>query len=231
MRPASDRKGLRQLADREPVLRVQPGQKRSPRRVGQRRESAIELRLLKLNHRVKLRGSGASRQVPFRRCQFELLCRENRSLPQLNQNAANRGCQPESAPHISPASTPAVSRRAPQWRNGICDFDHYHSLSHEMLGFAAGSVQLVLGGDNGREIDVRSGDVLVLSAGTGHRRIAQSDDFLVIGAYPPGQRGDIVRDKPAPARIQRIAKWDFPPRDPVIGEQGPTLRLWVNACL
>jgi uncharacterized protein YjlB len=100
-----------------------------------------------------------------------------------------------------------------------------------MLGFAAGSVQLVLGGDNGREIDVRSGDVLVLSAGTGHRRIAQSDDFLVIGAYPPGQRGDIVRDKPAPARIQRIAKWDFPPRDPVIGEQGPTLRLWVNACL
>jgi uncharacterized protein YjlB len=119
----------------------------------------------------------------------------------------------------------------PQWRNGIYDFDHYHSQGHEVLGIAAGSAQLVLGGDNGREIDVRSGDVLVLPAGTGHRRIAQSDDFLVIGAYPPGQRGDIVRDKPAPARIQRIAKWDFPPRDPVIGEQGPTLRLWVNACL
>lgn len=118
----------------------------------------------------------------------------------------------------------------PQWRNGIYDFDHYHSQGHEVLGIAAGSAQLVLGGDNGRELDVKAGDVLVLPAGTGHRRIAQSADFLVVGAYPPGQIGDIVREKATPAMIQKIAQLGFPPCDPVVGDDGPMLRMWVDAC-
>jgi len=116
----------------------------------------------------------------------------------------------------------------PQWRDGIYDFDHYHTQGHEVLGIAAGSAKLVLGGVGGREIDVRIGDVVVLPAGTGHRRISQSAGFLVVGAYPPGQAGDIVREEATPAMTQRIAILNFPPRDPVVGDNGPMLKLWAG---
>lgn len=119
----------------------------------------------------------------------------------------------------------------PQWRDGIYDFDHYHSRGHEVLGIAAGTVDLVLGGDGGRAISVKAGDVLLLPAGTGHRRIEQSRDLLVVGAYPPGQSGDIVREAPTPAMRQQIAFLPFPLIDPVLGRDGPLLRLWPDTIM
>ncbi|MDP9137969.1 MAG: cupin [Pseudomonadota bacterium] len=114
------------------------------------------------------------------------------------------------------------------WRNGIFPFPHYHSNAHEALGIAAGQAKVRFGGGAGTIIEVAAGDAVLLPAGTGHQLLASSPDLLVIGAYPPGPRRDLMRAGEANgqairSRVSTVAK---PATDPFAGTQGPMRVLW-----
>ena len=114
----------------------------------------------------------------------------------------------------------------PAWRSSIYTFHHYHSTAHEVLGIAAGSARLMLGGPDGTEIAVTAGDVLLLPVGTGHCRLEASDDFLVIGAYPPDQDFDIRREAPTPEMRASMPNVPWPDTDPVSGAAEPLTTQW-----
>jgi uncharacterized protein YjlB len=116
-----------------------------------------------------------------------------------------------------------------QWRNGIYPFTHYHSMIHEALGIARGGASVQLGGERGETFELTAGDVAVLPAGTGHKRLSGSADLLVIGAYPPQGTYNLCRgDNPADREraLKTIANVADPASDPVHGESGPLVKLW-----
>src|SRR6185312_626659 len=82
------------------------------------------------------------------------------------------------------------------WRDGIYPFHHFHSTSHEVLGIASGTANVVLGGPQGSRLAVIAGDVVVLPAGTGHCNAGSQPGLVVVGAYPNGMGWDLRRGDP-----------------------------------
>ncbi|WGR95547.1 hypothetical protein MTX26_07085 [Bradyrhizobium sp. ISRA443] len=114
------------------------------------------------------------------------------------------------------------------WRNGVYDYTHYHATVHEVLGVARGSARVQFGGERGHAMEIAAGDVAILPAGTGHQCLSASGDFCVIGAYPPGPPMDLQRPTPEnhAKALKMIPLVAVPATDPVMGKDGPLVRLW-----
>jgi uncharacterized protein YjlB len=134
-----------------------------------------------------------------------------------------------------PADAAAIERRfaanrwPPAWRDGVYPFHHFHSTAHEVLGVARGEVSVLFGGPGGEVLTVKAGDVVVVPAGVGHCNKGQSDDLLIVGAYPdncPGpdlRRGKLAEHGDAVCAIAAVPR---PAGDPVEGMDGGLIRLW-----
>jgi uncharacterized protein YjlB len=116
------------------------------------------------------------------------------------------------------------------WRNGIFGYHHFHATAHEVLGIAAGTVTVQLGGEEGPLLELEPGDVVLLPAGVAHKNIDSSDDLVVVGAYPPGQIWDMnTGGEDERHRVdESIAHVPLPTTDPVFGPEGPLVSLWTG---
>jgi len=114
------------------------------------------------------------------------------------------------------------------WRNGIYDYAHYHSSTHEVLGIARGHANVRFGGASGRIFELHASDVVILPAGTGHQCISASKDLLVVGAYPRTGKYDECTGSPQEREraLKSIPKVALPPKDPVYGADGPLIQAW-----
>jgi len=113
------------------------------------------------------------------------------------------------------------------WRNEIYDYVHYHSRIHEVLGIARGTGTVRFGGNNGKTVHLKAGDVAILPAGTGHQCLTASTDFLVVGAYPPsGTYDECTKSEEHARALKTIPKVGRPRKDPVYGSKGLLLSAW-----
>lgn len=123
----------------------------------------------------------------------------------------------------------AANRWPPAWRDGVYGFHHFHSNAHEVLGIARGEASVLFGGPTGTVLDVKAGDVVVIPAGVAHCNRGQSDDLLIVGAYPEDAASpDLRRGRPAEhaEASRRVAEVPLPSADPVQGEHGALRQLW-----
>jgi uncharacterized protein YjlB len=108
------------------------------------------------------------------------------------------------------------------WRDGVHPFHHYHSNSHEALGVYSGEVTVQFGGEGGVTVTAKPGDVIVLPAGTGHKKLSSRGSLGVVGAYPEGSNPDLCRPP-----TKKTADVPLPACDPVYGAGGPLFTYWT----
>jgi uncharacterized protein YjlB len=114
------------------------------------------------------------------------------------------------------------------WENGIYNFHHFHSNTHEVLAIASGNVGIILGGPDGRNAGLNAGDIIIIPAGVGHKCLSASGDFLCVGGYPGGKDYDICRGKADEFEeaLKSIQQFSFPSTDPVYGKEGLIKKYW-----
>lgn len=123
----------------------------------------------------------------------------------------------------------ARNRWPAAWRNGIHPFHHYHSDGHEVLGIYSGDVTVLFGGEGGVTLTAKPGDVIVLPAGTGHKKLSSRGPLGVVGAYADGRHPNtcIANVADAARAAAAIARVPLPACDPVFGAGGPLFAHWI----
>jgi uncharacterized protein YjlB len=116
----------------------------------------------------------------------------------------------------------ARNRWPAAWRNGVFPFHHFHSNSHEVLGVYEGEVTVQFGGDGGVALTAKPGDVVILPAGTRHKKLSARGALGIVGAYPEGSDPDTCRG--SSPEILDVA---LPACDPVYGPAGPLFTYWL----
>jgi len=136
---------------------------------------------------------------------------------------------PQAVDKISPETFEGLFTRhrwPAAWRNGVHPFHHYHSNSHEVLGIYAGEVTVQFGGPTGKMsgviVTAKPGDVIVLPAGTGHKKLSSRGSLGVVGAYPEGSAPDTCMG----FQKKKIEQVPLPACDPVYGAGGPLFTYW-----
>lgn len=115
------------------------------------------------------------------------------------------------------------------WTGGVFAYHHYHSNTHEVLGVRSGTATLQIGGEQGEALTVAAGDVVLLPAGTGHKKLEAGSDFEIVGAYPGGVSYNLKTGEPGerPYVLEDIQNTPLPKMDPVFGSKGPVIEKWI----
>ncbi|OZT76709.1 cupin domain-containing protein [Salinicoccus roseus] len=115
-----------------------------------------------------------------------------------------------------------------EWLGSVHPFHHYHSNTHEVLAVKEGHATLQLGGEQGEVVEAQKGDVIILPAGYGHKKIEASDDYANYGAYPGGVSFDMCygKSKERPEKMENIKNVPKPEFDPVFGNVGLLFIYW-----
>jgi uncharacterized protein YjlB len=114
------------------------------------------------------------------------------------------------------------------WKSGIFTYNHYHSITHEVMGVYEGSTRLLLGGDNGHQVKIEKGDVLVIPAGVAHRNLGKENQVKCVGAYPDGRPYDMNYGRPEerPQTDKNISQIPIPSKDPLWGLEDGIPLIW-----
>ena len=86
---------------------------------------------------------------------------------------------------------------------------------------------LQLGGEQGQQLEVRAGDILVIPAGVGHKNL-DSSELGVAGAYFDGRDWDLKRgmEGERPQADKNIAALPVPSTDPLLGADAGLPKIW-----
>jgi uncharacterized protein YjlB len=114
------------------------------------------------------------------------------------------------------------------WTNGVYDYHHYHSNTHEVLVIIAGWCDILYGGPKGKIFRVSEGDVVIHPVGVSHKKIISSENFICVGAYPNSNNYDMCygKEKEHPEVDFNIEKVPLPETDPIFGKEGILFKFW-----